>query len=179
MEATIEGRHVLLYNIDVLPDRIRTFADLRRLKGPEWLVVAPHVFFPGPTCLRRRLLDELDLFDAIELCHFYTRGIDFNRRAVQLAKEHGLPLLGTSDSHCVRQLGTTYSLVTGEMAVGSVLAAIRKGEVEVVSRPLTLRECARIALELFVGSQLKRGKGLSRLLWEPSCRGRTEMASPR
>lgn len=179
VEATIEGRHVLLYNIDVPPDRIRTFADLRRLKSPDWLVVAPHPFFPGPTCLWSRLLEEIDLFDAVEFCHFYTRGINFNRRAVRLAREVGLPLLGTSDCHSVRQFGTTYSLIRGEMTVPSVLAAIRKGEVEVVSRPLILQECARIALELFVGSQLKRGKGLSRLLWEPSCRGRTEMASPR
>src|SRR2546430_1699689 len=47
IEATIEGKHVLLYSIDVSPERIRTFADLRRLRRPEWLVVAPHPFFPG------------------------------------------------------------------------------------------------------------------------------------
>ena len=179
VEATIEGRHVLLYNIDISPDRIRTFGDLRRRKSPDWLVVAPHPFFPGPTCLHRRLLQELDLFDAVEFCHFYTRGIDFNRRAVRLAREARLPLLGGSDSHCARQLGTTYSLVTAEMTVPSVLGAIRKGQVEVVSRPLTLRECARIALELFVGSLLDREKGRSRLRWAAS-RGETmELASPR
>src|SRR3989304_10233767 len=32
VEATIEGKHVLLYNIDIPPERIRSFADLRRLK---------------------------------------------------------------------------------------------------------------------------------------------------
>src|SRR5262249_43053412 len=45
VEATIEGKHVLLYNIDVPPGRIRTFADLRRLRQPDWLVVAAHPFF--------------------------------------------------------------------------------------------------------------------------------------
>lgn len=178
VEATIEGRHALLYNIDVSPGRIRTFADLRRLKGPEWLVVAPHPFFPGPTSLGNRLLAEIDLFDAIELCHFYTWGIDFNRRAVRLALEVGLPLLGGSDSHLIRQLGTTYSLVKAEMTVPSALAAIRAGQLEIVSRPLTLRECARIALALFVGSLRERRRGPSRFLWAHDLGRMVEMTAP-
>ena len=55
VEATIEGRQVPLYNIDVPLERIRSFADLRRLKRPEWLVVAVHPFFPGTYCLGGRL----------------------------------------------------------------------------------------------------------------------------
>lgn len=154
VEATIEGKHVLLYNIDVPPERIRTFADLRRLRRPEWFVVAPHPFFPGSICLRDRLLQEIDLFDAIEFSHFYTPRIDFNRSAVRLAQEAGLPLLGTSDSHLVRQFGTTYSLIEGAPTVESVLGAIRKGQVRVESRPLTLREYAAIALALVVADYL-------------------------
>lgn len=179
VEATIEGRHILLYNLDVPPDRLRTFADLRRLKGPDWLVVAPHPFFPGPTCLRGRLVQELDLFDALEFSHFYTGGIDCNRRAVRLAREVGLPLLGGSDSHLRRQLGTTYSVIEGEMSVPSVLAAIRAGRVAVASRPLTLRECIRIALGLFVGSLGKRGRGVPRLPWVPSRGGAMETTASR
>ena len=72
VEATIEGKHVLLYNLDVPPARIRTFADLRRLQAADWLVVAAHPFFPHPSCLRDRVLREIDLFDAIEFSHFYT-----------------------------------------------------------------------------------------------------------
>lgn len=179
VEATIEGRHVLLYNIDVPPDRVRTFADLSRLKTPEWLVVAPHPFFPGPTSLRRRLPRELDLFDAVEFCHFYTRGIDFNRRAVRLAREAGLPLLGGSDTHFFRQLGTTYSLLEGEMTVASVLAAIKGGQVAVVSKPLTLRECAGITSEFLAGTLREWRISPSRLPWAHSPGGRMEGASPR
>jgi hypothetical protein len=175
LEATIEGRHVLLYNVDIPPERIRTFADLRRLKGPEWLVVAPHPFFPGPTSLRGRLLEELDLFDAIEFCHFYTRPIDFNRRAVRFAREVGLPLLGSSDSHLIQQFGTTYSLIEGEMTLASVLTAIKKGDVTVVTRPLTLLEWTRILVGLFAGSQIERAKRLLRSRWRPP-RERMEVA---
>ena len=158
IEATIEGKHVLLYNIDVSPERIRTFADLRRLRRPEWLVVAPHPFFPGSICLRERLLEEIDLFDAIELSHFYTTRIDFNRAAVRLAREIGLPLLGTSDSHVIRQFGTTYSLIEASPTLASVLGAIRKGQVRVESRPLTLCECAGIVLDMVVADWRERAR---------------------
>jgi len=178
VEATIEGKHVLLYNMDIPPAQIRTFADLRRLKRPEWLVVAAHPFFPGPVCLRNRLLEELDLFDAIEFSHFYTRGINFNRRAVRLAREVGLPLLGTSDSHLTRQLGTTYSFIEGEMTVASVLAAIKMGQVKVVSHPLTLAQWGGIGTRLFVGSLLERTRKLSPSLRPSSPRKRTEIAFP-
>lgn len=179
VEATIEGRHVLLYNLDVPPERIRTFADLRQLKGPEWLVVAPHPFFPGPASLWGRLLDNIDLFDAIEFCHFYTRRIDFNRRAVRLALEVGLPLVGTSDSHLIQQFGTTYSLVDGEMTVASVLNAIKKGHVTVVSRPLTVPQFSAIALGLIAGSQLELARKISGCLWLPSPRRRAGLAPAR
>lgn len=156
VEATIEGKHVLLYNLDVPPEQIRTFADLRRLRRPEWLVVAPHPFFPASISLRERLLEDIDLFDAIEFSHFYTPRIDFNRPAVRLAKEAGLPLVGTSDSHFVRQLGTTYSLIEGELTVASVLKTIRKGQIRVESRPLTFREYAGIAAAMVLGDYRDR-----------------------
>jgi len=180
VEATIEGKHVLLYNIDVDPERIRTFADLRRLRSPEWLAVAPHPFFPAPFCLRERLRKEIDLFDAIEFSHFYTERIDFNRPAIRLSKEIGLPLLGTSDSHLVRQFGTTYSLIEAEGTAASVVAAARKGQVRVVSRPLTLLECAGIAMEMVVRDYGERAKRAFRHHVEPlqnNPRRRAEAAS--
>ncbi|MGH7320687.1 MAG: PHP-associated domain-containing protein [Candidatus Rokuibacteriota bacterium] len=150
VEATIEGKHVLLYNLDVDPRQIRTFADLRRLRRPEWLVVAAHPFYPSYFCLRERLLAEIDLFDAIEFSHFYTSRIDFNRRAVRVAREVGLPLVGTSDSHLAAQFGTTYSVIDGEPSVAAILSAIRKGRVSVVSRPLTLGQTIRIGTPLTI-----------------------------
>jgi predicted metal-dependent phosphoesterase TrpH len=144
VEATIEGKHVLVYNLDVDPAAIRTFADLRRYRRPDWLVIAPHPFYPTCYSLGQRLIREIDLFDAIEFSHFYRPRLDFNRRAVRLAREVGLPLVGTSDSHMAAQFGTTYSLIDAEPTVDAVLAAIRKGQVSVVSRPLGLARFTRI-----------------------------------
>ena len=136
-EATIEGRHVLIYNFDVSLSMLRTFADLRRYKTPEWLVVAAHPFFPAPKCLNGKLRENLDLFDAIEFSHFYTRTLDFNRKAVEYARRMELPLVGTSDCHRLWQLGTTYTIVeAAAKTVPAVFAAIRAGRVRVVTAPL-------------------------------------------
>ncbi len=162
VEATIEGKHVLIYNLDVSPGRLTSFAELRRLKRPDWLVVAAHPFFPGPICLHDRLVQEIDLFDGIEFCHFYTKRIDFNRKAVKLAKEVGLPLVGNSDCHLHRQLGTTYSLVEAEPTVDSVFGAIRKGALEIVSRPLPLTQWFGIGTELFLSGCLERVRTFGR-----------------
>jgi len=152
VEATVEGKHVLVLNPDVPPDRLQTFADLRRLRGPDWLVVAAHPFYPSAFCLRDRLRREIDLFDAIEFSHFYTGTIDFNRRAAAVARERGVALVGNSDTHLARQFGTTYSRIRGEPTVPCVLSAIRRGRVQVVSQPLGLGEMFRIGAELLVGS---------------------------
>ena len=144
VEATVEGRHVLVYNADVEADKLRTFADLRRYRTPEWLVAAPHPLFPASYCLRERLWQQIDLFDAIEFSHFYTPRIDFNRPAVKLAAAVGLPLLGTSDSHLDEQFGTTFSLIEADLSVESVLAAVKHGRLSIVSRPLTLSRCLSI-----------------------------------
>jgi predicted metal-dependent phosphoesterase TrpH len=158
VEATIEGRHVLVYNLDVAPRHLRTFADLRRLRAREWLVVAPHPFFPASYALGDRLLEHLDLFDAIELSHFYTRRLDFNGRAVRLAREARLPLIGTSDAHLVRQFGATYSLVEAAPTLASVLDAVRQGTVRITTRPLTLSECAAIILTITAGAWRERAR---------------------
>lgn len=65
------------------------------------------------------------------------------------------------------------------MTVPSVLAAIRAGQVEVVSRPLTFRECVKIAMQLIVGSGRERGKGYLDFRWASSPAPKIEMASPR
>jgi hypothetical protein len=143
VEATIENRHVLLFNLDYWTRPPATFDDLYRLKReqPEMLVVAPHPFFPSQFCLQRKLYDHLELFDGIEYSHFYTRKMNFNRRAVSLARRARRFLAGTSDSHFLWQMGGTFSFVeVRERSLPAVLDALRKGRVEISSDPLPARD---------------------------------------
>ena len=165
VEATVEGRHVLLYNFPCPPEALRSFGDIRRHKGSNTLVVAPHPFYPGPTSLRKKLLENLDLFDAIEYSHFYTSWLNRNRRGVGFAQDRGIPLLGGSDAHLPRQFGTTYSLVEADPSSEGVLSAIRAARVQVVSRPLHTRALCAIGVSLVSGAVLQAGWGLTEALW--------------
>jgi len=66
-EKTIEGKHVLLINVDQdFLDKIRTFSDLEKYKHENMLVIAPHPFFPYTTSLHKKLGENMGLFDAVE-----------------------------------------------------------------------------------------------------------------
>jgi predicted metal-dependent phosphoesterase TrpH len=53
IERTIRGKHVLLLNFSAAAEQVQSFDDVRRLKAREpGLVIAPHPFFPHPSCLR-------------------------------------------------------------------------------------------------------------------------------
>jgi len=99
IEATIQGRHVLLHNLDFKQVKRDKIAHLDYLKRPDNLIIAPHPYFPSPVSLRGMLRQHVNLFDAVEYCHFYTERLDFNRPAIKFAKEHGLPMVGSSDAH--------------------------------------------------------------------------------
>jgi len=145
VERTIEGRHVLLLNFTHATERLQTFGDLARLKTRErGLVVAPHPYFPAPSCLRGALERHADLFDAVERNAMFVPGVDFNARAERWAARHGKPIVGNCDVHRLGQLGSTYSLVDAPPHAEAICEAIRAGRLRVESRPLSWIEAARI-----------------------------------
>jgi predicted metal-dependent phosphoesterase TrpH len=154
VERSIQGRHVLLLNFREGTESVDTFDDLARLKqrhrGQPVLVVAPHPYFPAPTCLWTLLDRHADLFDAVEYNAMYTRSVNFNRRAEQWAARQGKPVIGNGDIHRLRQLGTTYSLVDAPPDADAICAAMAAGKVVVESRPLAWMEVASIMADLFI-----------------------------
>jgi len=157
VEAKISKKHVLLLNMDYSFNRIRTFDDLKLLKDGAGLVIAPHPFFPSFTSLNSKLEKHLDIFDAIEYSHCYLEYINFNRKAEDLAKKFNLPLIGTSDAHFLWQIGTTYSLIEAEKDLGSVIAAIKEGRVEVVTKPLPLPKACSI-IWILLSHMMRKGE---------------------
>jgi predicted metal-dependent phosphoesterase TrpH len=151
VERSIGGRHVLLINFNGGAEDVRSFDDIARLKRRSpGLVVAPHPFYPAPTCLRGMMDRHADLFDAVELNAMYTRTIDFNRRARQWAGRHGRPMVGNGDIHRLHQLGTTWSIVDADPHPDAICAAIAAGRVRVEHRPLSLVAAARTMAELLI-----------------------------
>jgi hypothetical protein len=144
VEMTIQRRHVLVLNPP--PNKMCSdFSSLSKLRRPETLVIAPHPYFPGTYSLNGYLMKHLNLFDALEYCHFYSPLINFNQKAVELSRAFGFPLVGNSDAHFLSQLGTTYSLIDAEKNLEAVFAAIRQNKVKINSRPLKTLEMGSIA----------------------------------
>jgi len=133
-ELTYEDQHILLINFDE-PEEIKGPDDIARMKGPDNLVVAAHPYFPWAPSCRRLLESRPALFDAVEFSHLYNRMIDFNRKALAKARELGLPLVGTSDAHTLGQIGYTCTLVYSEKSTEAIIAAVKAGRCEVVTRP--------------------------------------------
>ncbi|MGH9347370.1 MAG: PHP-associated domain-containing protein [Vicinamibacterales bacterium] len=155
IERTIEGRHVLLLNFSPAAEEVRSFDDLARLKAKEpGLVVAPHPFFPGGSCLGGLLERYAHLFDAVERNAMFTRTIDFNVRAERWAAAHGKPVVGNGDVHRLYQLGTCYSMVDAAPDPAAICDAVRQGRVTVVAEPLTLARAAGTMTDL-VAAQLR------------------------
>ena len=140
VERSIGGCHTLLINFPPAEaEAVHTFEDLAMLRmRTTGLVIAPHPYFPVPSCLRAELDRHPDLFDAVELHAMYARHVDFNKRAVAWARAHGKPLAGNGDVHRLGQLDTTWSLVDADPDPGAICAAIKAGRVDVRTEPISI-----------------------------------------
>lgn len=149
-EMSIEGKEVLVLNITKqLKGRIRTFYDLERYKDENLLVIAPHPFYPDAKSLLSKLEENIRLFDAIEFCHFYLSWITFNKKAQEIARKYRKPMVGTSDSHMLEQLGLTYSMVDADQNINSVLEAIRKNRIKIMTKPLPTLKAIEIITKMY------------------------------
>ena len=153
-ELTIDRRHVLVYGI--------TNADLKKIKtmddlGKAPFVIAPHPFYKARSCLGNRLVEHQRRFDAIEYAHFHMGHVlNFNKKAMRLANDLRIPMVGNSDAHYMMQFGKTYSLIDAEKKMDDIFEAIRKFKVKIVSNPLTPIEYTRVMLRSILLSPFGR-----------------------
>jgi predicted metal-dependent phosphoesterase TrpH len=162
IERTIAHRHILLINFPPSCAAVRSFDDVRRLKAETGgLVIAPHPYYPVRSALQSLLDAHASLFDAVELNAMYTTRLDFNRRAIAWARARGTPLVGNTDLHLLDQLGTTYTMVDAPADADSICKAIRHGQIEVRTEPLTELQAGLIFGQMWLGGVLGavRGKG--------------------
>lgn len=139
LEAIIERKHVLLINF-TKHKHILNFTELAKNISEDVAVIAPHPFYGGSSSLHGTLIEHIDLFDAIEYCHYYYRFLNPNRKAIKVAQQHHLPLVGNSDMHNRFQFGSAFSLVdTKEKSIPAIIDAIKNGRVTAVSNVMTLR----------------------------------------
>jgi predicted metal-dependent phosphoesterase TrpH len=164
-EMRLEGADVVLLNVrppDV--ENLRTFADLRALKrrlGDQIFCFAPHPFFVFGASIGHRLLEEIDCFDGIEICHFHKGWFDLNRRAREVARRFGKRLLATSDAHRLQAFGSHYTSIPRprESNVASVLQALREGPLRLTTPASTWRDLFQVFYFVFIKHPFRKRFG--------------------
>ncbi|MBI2464501.1 PHP domain-containing protein [Candidatus Peregrinibacteria bacterium] len=145
IEKKIEGKHVVILNANKETENIKTFEQLAALKKKfEYFVLAPHPFFPGRISLGKKLIQYINLFDAIEFSYFYSKKINANKKAEKIAKKYNKPLIGTSDIHVLKYMNPTYTIIQSKKDTHSVLSALRKNAFEIKSKPFKAYQLIQI-----------------------------------
>ena len=143
-EMRLEGADVILLNVtseEIVG--LRTLDDLEKLRarrGPSLFTIAPHPFYVLGGSIGQKLLGRIELFDAIELCHFWVRFFNPNRRAVEVAEQFRKPLIATSDAHRLHAFGSNYTTIPrpSELTVENVIEVLRQGPLRVTNPPCSL-----------------------------------------
>jgi len=160
-EMRIEGADIILLNVtaeDV--EGLRNFEDVRQLRarrGQSLFTIAPHPFYLLGGSIGKRLIGEIDCFDAIELCHFHKGFFNPNRRAMKVAEKFGKPLVATSDAHQLSAFGRHYTSMPrpSQLTAEPVLAQLRAGPLRINSPAATLQEIISTFYFVFIEHPLR------------------------
>ncbi len=147
IEATIEGKHTLLYNISNKEmEKVKTHNDLYDIKD-HVVLGAPHPFFILPVCLGSKVTKYPKLFDFIEYSHFYTKRFNLNIKAAEIARKLDLHVVANSDVHHFDLFGKDYSLLETIPTKDAIIDLLKKkatgknkNRVKAQTRPYTITE---------------------------------------
>src|SRR6266851_5243963 len=160
-EVRLQGADAILLNVTAAEVAgLKNFDDLRQLRARRGLsifTIAPHPFYVLGGSIGERLLDEIDCFDAIELCHFHKGLLNPNRRAAKVAAQFGKPLIATSDAHQLHAFGRHYTSIPRprELTIENVFAALRKGSLSLTSPPASIVDLASAIYWIFLAHPFK------------------------
>lgn len=137
IEFEINKKHILGINVDQKITEVDSFECLAEYKKshPDCLIIAPHPFFPTSYCLKNDLIKNIRLFDAIEISWAYTKTKNYNKKAIELAKQWKKPLVATADCHILKYLDIGYTMVESTKNTSSIFKAIRSGKIQIFSKP--------------------------------------------
>ena len=128
-----QGDIIGLFLEEPVPPRLPSSETVKRVKAQGGLVGVPHPFDRvRPTAMgRQALLEILPWVDFLEGFNAHTLLSLDNRKGLDFAAEHSLPVVSCSDSHSALELGRTYTEVPAEEMDGTpegLMRAIRAGK---------------------------------------------------
>jgi predicted metal-dependent phosphoesterase TrpH len=166
MEAEIDGKHLVVLGLrdGDLPGQT-SWPELRALRArkPGVVVMAPHPFYPHPSCLNQRINDAVDCIDIVEWCALHVNWLPSrvspNLRAARWAQRHGKPLVACSDAHSPAAIGRTPSTVEATaLTEDAVLEAVRAGRVSFPRHSLEVFTFLGRTTAAFVGQRHHFGR---------------------
>ncbi|CAI8005658.1 Uncharacterized protein MJ1587 [Geodia barretti] len=127
-----KGDIIGLFLEEPVPSRLSPQETARRVKDQGGLVGVPHPFDRvRPTAMGLRAIEEiLPWVDFLEGYNAHTFLSMDNRRGVEFAGAHALPVVACSDSHSALELGRTFTEVPADELNGTpegLMRAIRRG----------------------------------------------------
>jgi predicted metal-dependent phosphoesterase TrpH len=155
-EVRLQGADVIVLNVSSAEiAALQSFDDLRQLRArraDSIFTIAPHPFYILGGSIGCRLFDEIDCFDAIELCHFHKGLLDPNRRAVKVARKFGKPLVATSDAHRLHAFGRHYTMIQrpAELTAENIFAVLHRGPLRLTSPPASIVDLASAIYWIFL-----------------------------
>ncbi|MFN2540940.1 MAG: PHP-associated domain-containing protein [Chthoniobacterales bacterium] len=155
-EVRLRGADVIVLNVRAEEvAALKNFDDLRQLRarrGDSVFTIAPHPFYVLGASIGEKIVDLIDCFDAIELCHFHKGILNPNRRAAEVAARFGKPLIATSDAHQLHAFGRHYTSIPrpGVLSIENVFAALRRGPLRLTSPPCSIVDLLSTAYFIFV-----------------------------
>jgi predicted metal-dependent phosphoesterase TrpH len=161
-EVRLCGADVIALNVTTEEvAQLNDFDDLRRLRmqrGGSIFTIAPHPFYVFGSSIGARLFEEIDCFDAVELCHFHKGLFNPNRRAERVARQFGKPLIATSDAHQLHAFGNHYTSIQAPavLTVENVLAALRSGPLRITSPPCSFIDLVSTIYFVFLAHPFRR-----------------------
>ncbi len=161
-EVRLCGADVVVLNVTAREiAELKNFDDLRLLRarrGMSIFTFAPHPFYILGGSIGRRLLKEIDCFDAIEFCHFHKGFLNPNRRAAKVASRFGKPLIATSDAHRLHAFGRHYTSILGppELTIENVFTTLRSGRINLTSPPCSFDDLVSAIYFVFLAHPFRR-----------------------
>lgn len=153
IEAKIEGKEVIILGATPEVDHIKSFRALKLWKdqNPNSFIFAPHPFFPNSYSLNKKFADALPCLDGLEHSFFYTKLINYNKKAKHAWKSHKLTLVSTPDTHFLEHLDINYCIIeTPEKTVPAVLKALKEEKLQNHTYPLPFLKFLKICVKMLM-----------------------------
>jgi predicted metal-dependent phosphoesterase TrpH len=162
--------HVVVLNCSRDAEKVDSFETLRQYKkdNPEIFVIAVHPDFGFLESIGIPNLEkQIALFDAIEHSWFYSKRIDFNRKAEQIAKKYCKPFIATADMHTLEYMDADYLIADAESkTLESFFLAIKNKKIRNVTRPKTFFQMLGfylvLSFKIFIAKAARRRNKPSR-----------------